>query len=382
MNINKIEDKINNIFNNSSDRKIVMWYDSDKEFEEDIDNIKLENAELYKLKNNNWIYTKYYIESENPNINYLIYAPFEKPSDENNYLADMTHYATLFSADKIDIVADELNIPSEYKEVLNLYPKFWNANTRLNSFKELNIPNFNNVSIELGILAVLANVKNLHIEIILRKVIIENNNENNKIIENFEKFNIIDTFWSFIYKKYGFLDDEPTVDNLIKFLILNYTADLFDGPVPKSWKKLIVDNRNNIRVFIDDFMNNVNYMDYYDSIVTDKESKWSIANAIKTYNIESYIRCDSFEIFDKKIIQHYIDLLYNNKESLDLDEILKIREKTHFYKKYKNEYQLLKWANSFIFLINEFQREDLIEDENSLIDLFVNKFVDIDKSYR
>ena len=382
MNIDKIEDKLNNIFNQSSDRKIVMWYDSDKEFEEDIDNIKLENAELYKLKTNNWIYTEYYIEYENPDINYLIYAPFEKPSDEVNYLADMVHYATLFSADKIDIVADELDIPSEYKEVLKLYPKFWNANSRLNSFKELNISNINKVSIELGILAVLSNVKNPHIEIILRKVIVENDDENNRIIDNFKKFNILDTFWSFIYKKYDFLDDVPTVNNLIKFLILNYTADLFDGSIPKPWKYLIVDNRNNIRVFIDDFMNNVNYIDCYDSIVKDKESKWNIANAIKNYNIESYIKCDSFEVFDKKIIQHCLDLLYNNKESLDLDEILKIREKTHFYKKYENEYNLLKWTNSFIYLINEFQREDLLKDAEELIDLFVNKFVEIDKSYR
>lgn len=382
MNFNKIEDKLNNIFNSSSNRKIVMWYDENKEFIEDINDINLEKAQLYKLEKDNWIYTKYFIEIENPNTNFLIYAPFEKPSDENNYLADMVHYSTLFSADKIDIIINELKIPSKYKEIVKDYSKFWNSNNRINLFKQLNLPQINKTYIELGILAVLANVKDFNLNIILRKVIIENANEKNKVIEDFNKFNILNTFWDLIYQKYGFLDDKPTVDNLIKFLILNYTADLFDGTIPKSWENIVINNRNNARVFIDDFMNNINYMEIYDSIVADKESKWNIANSIKNHNVDSYIKCDSFEIFDKKIINHYLDLLYNNQESLNLENILKLREKTHFYKKYENEYQVLNWANSFIFLINKFENIDLPEDINELIDLFVNEFVYIDKSYR
>ena len=98
MNLSNIEEKINEIFLDSDYRQIVMWYDESKEFEEEIENIKLENAELYLLKEDNWIYTKYYIESEHPDTNFLIYAPFRKPSDEDNYLADMTHYATLLYA--------------------------------------------------------------------------------------------------------------------------------------------------------------------------------------------------------------------------------------------------------------------------------------------
>ena len=101
MDLSNVETKINEIFSDSSDREIVMWYDESEEFSEEINNIKLDNAELFILDDDNWIFAKYYIESENPDINFLIYAPFRNPADEDNFLADMTHYATLFSADKM-----------------------------------------------------------------------------------------------------------------------------------------------------------------------------------------------------------------------------------------------------------------------------------------
>ena len=43
---------------------------------------------------------------------------------------------------------------------------------------------------------------------------------------------------------------------------------------------------------------------------------------------------------------------------------------------------MIYWANEFIGLINEFQREILPDDANELIDLFANKYVNVDKAYR
>ena len=49
----------------------------------------------------------------------------------------MNHYSTLFSADKISIVCQELNIDcNKFKDVLSLYSNFWNASARINAFKE------------------------------------------------------------------------------------------------------------------------------------------------------------------------------------------------------------------------------------------------------
>ena len=383
MDLSNIETKINEIISDSEDRQIVMWYDESKEFTEEIKDINLNNAELFVLDDDNWIYAKYYIESECTDTNFLVYAPFRKPADEDNYLADMTHYATLFSADIINIICQELNIEcSRFRDVLSSYPKFWKASSRRNAFKDLNIQEYSKNQIELGILAVLSKEKTLNFEYIIRKIIVNHFEGNDSIIESFDNYDILDTFWDFVYRRFGYKDENPTVGKFTVSLILNYSASLFEGKCPKSWERFLIEDKNNPRVFIDNFMNNTNYIDIFNNISDTLEDKLNVPNAIKNVNVDSYIKCDSFKIFDRKIINHYVNLLYANKEKFEFDEILEQREKSHFYSNFEDEYQLIRWANEFIGLINEFQREILPDDVNELIDIFANKFINIDKTYR
>ena len=383
MDISNVENRINEIISNSEDRQIVMWYDESEEFIEEINNIKLDDAELFVLDNDNWIFAKYYIESENPDTNFLVYAPFRKPIDEDNFLADMTHYATLFSADKINILCQELNIEcSRFKEVLSTYSKFWNASSRIKAFKDLNMQEYTKNTIELGILAVLTGEKTLNFEYIVRKIIVKHFEKDDSIIEKFDKYNILDVFWEFVYQKFGYIDENPTVGKFTISLVLNYTASLFEGNTPKSWERFLIEDKNNPRVFIDNFMNNNNYVNTFDNISLLLEDKLNIARDIKNHNVDSYIRCDSFRTFDRNIINYYISLLYETKEKIEFNSILELREKGHFYIDFEDEYQLIYWANEFIGLINEFQREILPDDVNELIKIFTNRFVNIDKSYR
>ena len=383
MDLSNVETKINEIISNSDYRQIVMWFDESEEFNEEINNIRLDNAELFVLDDNNWIYAKYYIESENPNTNFLVYAPFRKPIDEDNFLADISHYATLFSADKITILCQELNIDcSKFSEVLSSYSNFWNASSRVKAFKDLNIQEYSKNRIELGILAVLAGERTLNFEYIVRKIIVKHFEKDDSIIEKFDKYNILDVFWEFVYQKFGYIDENPTVGKFTISLVLNYTASLFEGNTPKSWERFLIEDKNNPRVFIDNFMNNNNYVNTFDNISLLLEDKLNIARDIKNHNVDSYIRCDSFRTFDRNIINYYISLLYETKEKIEFNSILELREKGHFYIDFEDEYQLIYWANEFIGLINEFQREILPDDVNELIKIFTNRFVNIDKSYR
>ena len=383
MNLSEIENKINEIFSNSIYRQIVFWYDENKEFEEDISNVQLNNAELYFLTENNWMYTKYYIEYENKDKNFLIYAPFPQPDDKENYLADMVHYAVQFTADKISLICNELNIPYKFKSIIEQYSKFWNSKARVESFKNLSITELNETNIILGILAVLSKQKTIQFDYILRSVIIAELDDKNNLIEEFSKYNILNEFWDLVAKKFNYVREKPRVDELIGFLLLNYTARLFEGNTPKPWDKYLVEDKNNAHIFIDEFMNNNKFIGEYNEIAKIYETKLKINN-FKSEHIDSYLKADSFETFDKNIILHYIDLLYNNKEDLgsDFKELLDYRRKTHFYSKYENQYLLLKYANLFISLINEFERENLPDNANEIIDIFAKKWSYIDGYYR
>ena len=309
MNLDEIESRLNTIFDEAYYRQIIFWYDENQEFVNDIENIKLSSAKLHILNNTNLIKTKYLIEFEDKDSNYLIYAPFSQPDDNNNYLADLTHYAIPFSADKIEMIAQSLDVPPEFHPLLKKYSSFWNAKSRVDAFNNLNI-NYTEFNIINAILAVLSNQKTLNFDYIVREVIVNNFSEENKIIKNFEKFNILEEFWQLIARKFSYSDDNPSVSKLVRSLILNYTASHYEGTIPKSWEEYLVSDKNNSEIFVSEFMNNANYSDYYDRIAGILEPKLNITSLSKS-NIDAYVNCDSFERFDQNIINHYIELLFH-----------------------------------------------------------------------
>lgn len=382
MNLDEIENKINSIIDGSHHRQIIFWYDENKEFMDDIENIRLDNAKLHILKDNNLIKTKYKIEFEDKESNYLIYAPFSQPDDNDNYLADLTHYAIPFSADKMEMIRQELGMAPEFSSLLKKYSLFWNAKSRVNAFKNLNV-SYTELNIKQAILAVLSNQKTLNFDYIVREAIINNFNEENEIIKNFEKYNILDDFWELISRKFKYSEDNPSVTRLVRFLILNYTANSYQGQTPKSWDEYLVYDKNNAAIFISEFMNNSNYSDYYDRIAEILEPKLNITSLSKT-NIDSYINCDSFERFDENIINHYTELLFETQVDLgdEFKDVLRNRKKTHFYSKYQNNYEVLKYANLLISLINEFMRSELPEETEDIIKEYSEKWVYLDSYYR
>lgn len=101
MDLQEIQNKINNLLNGEG-RKLVFWYDEDAEYIDEIDSIQLEgNSKLWKVTENNWFETKLQIEEKDTETNYLLYAPFPRPDDRVNHLADMFYYSEHFYSDKL-----------------------------------------------------------------------------------------------------------------------------------------------------------------------------------------------------------------------------------------------------------------------------------------
>ncbi len=382
MNLKYIQEKLNEMFAGDS-RQLVFWYDEEAEFCEEINKLQLDNAQVYHLKKDNWLHAKYFLEIEDTTTNYLIYAPFPQPDDKDNYLADIAYYATPFSADKISLITQELNIPDKYKSILKKYPKFWNANSRVNSFKDLNIEKYSERKIKVAILCVLARVKIVSFDELLRKVLMEDSLDENKYLIEFEKMGILDDFWELSREKYGYEDKNPTIAKFLISLIITYTSTQFKGNIPKAWEKLLSPKKNNISVFINNLMNNTNYKEQYDKVSRLIAKKINLESHLKRINVENYFDCDGFEIFDENIIDHLTDLLVSNQEELPiLYDLLLERQKTHFYKKYANHYEVIKWANFLIKQVNEFSVEPYLDKIEDIITKYCDEWSFIERSYR
>lgn len=166
-------------------RKIIYWQDIDGSLEEEFNNIKIENVKKHILVENNYFKTKYLLEVEDIESNFLIYTQEDLEvkknhyPNEDNWLIDSILYSTVFYADTISIYCRELGIPNELRKIVLDNEKFFRANIRRQRFGSYNIERFTEEKIELGIISVLANQKSISLEDSLRTILMESLDENN-----------------------------------------------------------------------------------------------------------------------------------------------------------------------------------------------------------
>ncbi|MDR3222521.1 MAG: BREX-1 system phosphatase PglZ type A [Methanobrevibacter sp.] len=392
MNLFKIQSKLKELFTSDS-RVIVFWFDDKKQFQEEIDDLSLPEIVIHRLTESNWIYTKYLLEIEDKESNYLIYAPFEKLGDKNNPLADIIYYSKTFHADRLSFTMEELNIPLKFKDFLKRYSNFWNSNERINDFKKYNIADYDENNLIMAILCSLVKIKNLSFDELLKELFSEDNLQNNDYINQFRKMNISDDFWRLTFERYGFKDDKPTLEKFFRSLVLTYTKSQFEGNIPKAWERYIISGEvyiNDISVFISNLMSNSNYgnknhtyQEMYDINVSKIAESINIQSSVSRITPENYYACDTFEVFDIKITEHLSVLLADNEEyHPQINELVYKRMKTHFYKKFENHYSCLKWANFLIKNVNIFKKEIKPNDPEKIIDKYKTDWFFIDKAYR
>ena len=113
-------------------RRIIFWYDEDKEFEDKLDEVVLENAKVIALTGNNAFSVKKMLSVDDLTTNYLVYSPCVYNRPDDNWLLDVELYSEEFRADLISIWMDEMGLisnPAMRKQVKN-YRAYFNAKDR------------------------------------------------------------------------------------------------------------------------------------------------------------------------------------------------------------------------------------------------------------
>ena len=76
-------------------RRIIFWYDEDKEFEDKLDEVVLENAKVIALTGNNSFSVKKLLSVDDLTTNYLVYSPCVYNRPDDNWLLDMMWHVML-----------------------------------------------------------------------------------------------------------------------------------------------------------------------------------------------------------------------------------------------------------------------------------------------
>ena len=93
-------------------RRIIFWYDEDREFEDRLDDIQVDNAKLLVLTGTNNFAAKKLLNVDDTTSNYLVYSPISYESQEDDWLLNIELYSEEFRADLVSIWMNEIDLPA------------------------------------------------------------------------------------------------------------------------------------------------------------------------------------------------------------------------------------------------------------------------------
>lgn len=205
-------------------RRIIFWYDEEREFEDKLDGIELSNATLVVLTGSNTFAVKKLLCEDDQSSNFLVYQPLSFNKDDENWLINVQLYSEEFRADLNSIWMDEMGLPSTpiiRKQVKN-YRKFFNAKARREAVAKLN----NNIStaaqMHLAVMAALCGNSDTQPNSIIRAVIHAGLDlDTNSIYQSFVNYGAQNAFWVMVAQATGYNEgDDVSLGRLAIHMLL------------------------------------------------------------------------------------------------------------------------------------------------------------------
>lgn len=335
------------------------------------------------MEADNQFYTKCFFERKDTKNNYLVYAPFPKPDVKDNHLEDTLLYSKRFFVDSASLLSLDLGIDEKYKAMIEKHIKFFANKERSRRFYDLEIDNFNEENILIGLLSSICRTKTCSFEEMVRVILIDGELDDNKFITEIKKYDLLDDFWKLSEKYFGYTDMEPTLESFLITLFVTYTAKHISSDIPKEWESYISYKSGNIIAFMDSIMNIVLYCDKYDQLSNFVDIKLGVEKTFAKYSPEIFLNCDTFICVDQLLINWIVERLIAEDVGAKLDgfsiiEITEKREKMHFGVKIGCIYRMLKSAYYIVATINYSCNDDF----SSILEQYISFDYKIDQEYR
>jgi len=218
-------------------RRIVFWYDEDKEYTDVLNEINIPNVKLVIQTERNNFALKKLLVHDDLTSNILVYSTVERQDDECNWLLNVELYSEKFMTDRVSNWMEEMSIAdaSSLRKYLKIYWKFFNSQERRAKISALNVSITKESQLHFCVMSVLCGIKEVTPNAILRAVLAEGTDmEINAIFLKFKQYGADEAFWAFVRKYTGYNAETATLKDLACHILLTAAtrtmrAERFDG---------------------------------------------------------------------------------------------------------------------------------------------------------
>ena len=205
-------------------RRIIFWYDEDREFEDKVADLNLADAKVLILTGCNTFAAKKLLAADDTMSNYLVYSPLRHERLEDNWLINIELYSEEFRADLNSIWMDEMGLPNNatVRRMVKGYRKFFNSMDRRKSVAAMAKNIANASQLHLAVMAAMSGIEETQPAAIIRAVLSQSLDlESNGIYQDFVKYGADKPFWVMVSQATGYSEgDDFDLGRLATHLLL------------------------------------------------------------------------------------------------------------------------------------------------------------------
>jgi hypothetical protein len=97
--------------------RIVFWYDENGEMRQEFEALALEEVAVVEVENNEFS-LKYRMVKDEPQGKFLLYFPYARPENSQNWLLDLFLANFEFKTDEAEAILQDLGLPLELKKIV------------------------------------------------------------------------------------------------------------------------------------------------------------------------------------------------------------------------------------------------------------------------
>lgn len=338
-------------------RRIIVWYDEDREFEDKLGDIELINAKPVILTGKNNFEVKKLIAVDDVTSNILIYNPVSYETPDDNWLLDIELYSEEFRADLISIWISEMGLPSipGIRKLVKQYRKFFNAKARREKIANQSKTPTNPAQLHLSVMASIAGIKDISPNGVIRRILESGlNTDNNKIYQDFINYGADEAFWELITRGTGYKEESPDIMRLSAHILITALSRTIPDEFLKGLDVFISSpHQSYCFEFISDWIHSDNSHTLYD-ITRYIEEELKLPQRFIKLEIDTLKDSECFPCINEIILHKFMNDI--NNQIINSDYIISIVEKRRicaWYDEVKVYYDgLLQIANMHNFFLS------------------------------
>ena len=205
-------------------RRIIFWYDEDREFEDKVEDLALDNARVLVLTGCNNFEAKKLLAVDDTTSNYLVYCPLRYEKPEDNWLINIELYSEEFRADLNSIWMDEMGLPNNatVRRMVKGYRKFFNNIERRKSVAAMAKNIVTASQLHMAVMASICGMKDAQPSGIIRAVLSQSlDMDGNTIYQDMVKYGAQNPFWVMVAQATGYSEgDDADLGRLATHILL------------------------------------------------------------------------------------------------------------------------------------------------------------------